>query len=230
MAAQLVCPNCNASIQENKINIQRLVAKCSNCNAVFDFDEGGAKAVKRERSDIPLPKGFDLQQLAAELIIKISWRKTKHTTFWLIFTLIWDGITLPFVLIAIYERSWEIGLIISLHALVGIGVLIYTLALFMNSTSIDVSQHGIAIVSKPISLPFHPNRYIKSRDLRQLYVEQYVESRTNGNPNYAYSVRAVLEGVADPPKIIKGLKKEEQALFIEHEIEKYLQIENKPAF
>ena len=128
---------------------------------------------------------------------------------------------------AIVTNSVTMALIISLHAIIGFSFLYYTIAIYINKTTIDVSTHGIAVVTKPLNIPFHPNRYIEAKDLKQLYVEQYVESTTNNRPNYAYAVRAVVEGNDNVPKLVKGLKNENQALFIEHEIEKFLNIEDE---
>ncbi|MEM6377426.1 MAG: hypothetical protein AAF705_04380, partial [Bacteroidota bacterium] len=170
---------------------------------------------------------FDLVELEEEMQISISWRKTRHRAFFLFFTIVWNVLTIPFVVIAIASNDWTMALMISAHFMVGLGFLIYTLAIFMNSTNIDVSKTGITIVSKPINLPFHKNYYIRSVDLEQLYVEQYVQSTTNNRPNYAYRVKAKVEGRAKDLPILKGLKQEDQALFVEHEIEKYLHIEDQ---
>lgn len=230
MAAQLTCPNCGTTIKSNDINIERLIAKCDQCHAIFDFDQQSLEPIKKERPMIPLPKGFDLVELEDEVQISISWRKTRHRAFFVMFTIVWNIITIPFVVIAIVSNDWMMALAVSAHFMVGLGFLIYTLAIFMNFTSIDVSKTGITVVSKPISLPFHKNYYIRSADLEQLYVEQYVQSRTNNQPNYAYRVKAKVQGRAQDLKIVNGLKGEDQALFVEHEIEKFLHIEDqKPA-
>lgn len=227
MATQLKCPNCGTIIKSDDINLDRLVAKCDQCHAIFDFDQQALVPIKKERPSIPLPEGLSLIELPNEMQIAISWRKTRHRAFFLTFTIIWNVITIPFVIIAVVSNDWTLALMISAHFIVGMGFLVYTLAIFMNSTKIDVGKTGITIVSKPINLPFHKNYYFRSTDLEQLYVEQYVQSTTNNQPNYAYRVNAKVEGRAKDIPILKGLKEEDQALFIEHEIEKYLHIEDK---
>jgi hypothetical protein len=215
-------------VQSEDINIQKLMAKCRNCHAIFDFDDSQQRPVKRARPEIPLPKGFQVQQQASSLQIRIRWRKTRSSiVFFTIFTVFWNLFTLPFVLIALAENEWRVMLMISLHVMVGIGMFLYTLALYVNKTYVDVDTHGLTVVSKPINLPFNKNRHLASRDLEQLYVEQYVASTTNNRPNYAFAVRARKKGADKDIRLIKGLKSEDQALYLEHEIEKFLHIEDQ---
>ncbi|HKK75371.1 MAG TPA: hypothetical protein VJ953_09885 [Saprospiraceae bacterium] len=228
MLTQLNCPNCSTPVLSEDMNIHKLIAKCRQCHAIFDFDDSQQKPVKRERLEIPLPEGFEVQQQVSSLKIAIKWRKTKAgIIFFTIFTVFWNLVTLPFVLIALAENEWKVMLMISLHLMVGIGMFFYTLALYLNKTYVDVDTHGLTVVSKPINLPFNKNRHLGSRDLGQLYVEQYVASRTNNRPNYAFAVRARKKGENKDIRLIKGLKSEDQALYLEHEIEKFLNIENE---
>lgn len=227
MITQLRCPNCNSLIPSEGINIQKLIAKCDQCHAIFDFDDTQQQPVKKERVEIPLPVGFEVQQLISELQIAIRWRKTKSGIgFFTFFTVFWNGVTLPFVLIALAENNWQMMLMISLHIMVGVGMLMYTLSLYLNKTYVDVDSSGIAVVSKPINF-FHKNRYVRAADLEQLYVEQYVASTTNNRPNYAFAVRARLQGQSKDIRLIKGMKNEDQALYLETEIEKFLNIEDE---
>lgn len=227
MSTTLTCPTCKALVQAEDINIHRLIAKCAQCHSVFNFEDKKETTKSLTRLDIPLPDGFIVEHYSSEMVIKVIWRKTRHLSFYLLFTIVWNLVTIPFVVMAILQNDWTIALMISMHAAVGAGFLLYTLALMMNTTSMDVSTDGIAIVTNPIWVPMNPNRYLKSEELEQLYINKYVASRTNGQPNYAYAVHAVMKGVEKPLKLIKGLKKENQALFIEHEVEKFLNIENK---
>jgi hypothetical protein len=228
MITQLKCPNCNRSIASEDINIHKLIAKCGACYAIFDFDDHQQAPVKKERPNISLPVGFEEQQMVSEMQIAIRWRKTKGMVgFFTFFTVFWNVLLLPFILIAVAENNWQMMLMISLHIAVGVGMLLYTLALHFNRTYVDVNTHGITVVSKPINLPFYKNHHVQSADLEQLYVEQYVSSTTNNKPNYAFAVRARIQGQTKDVRLIKGLKDEDQALYLEHKIEKFLNIEDK---
>lgn len=51
MSYQLSCPNCTAVIPPQHINIQKMVAACPNCGAVFNFEDTVAGLSKRKRKN-----------------------------------------------------------------------------------------------------------------------------------------------------------------------------------
>lgn len=231
MAMQLRCPKCASPIPAGDVNIASLIGKCRNCNAIFEVEEEWYRQresdVVEERPHIDLPKGFEVQRGVSDLDIRMRWRKTRMVWFYVLFSLIWNGITFIFVGIAIMENSLTVALAISIHFMIGIAFLLYTISLFINSTHIYANTHGLQVRHGPMRVPFHPNRNIPRAQLEQLYVEEYVASRTNGRPNMAFRLRAVLKGDDKHPALVKGLKKPEQALYLEHEIEKFMNIENR---
>ncbi len=90
-----------------------------------------------------------------------------------------------------------------------------------------MNQRELSIEHRPLRTPFYPNRYITSREIDQIFVEKYVAGKTNGTPNYAFGVQAVLPG-GKRIKLVKGLKTSDQALYIEQEIEAFLSIQDEP--
>lgn len=231
MAQQLRCPRCAAPVPAEDVNIGSLIGKCRNCNAIFEVDDELRRQqeadIIEERPHIDLPKGFEVQRGVSELDIRVRWRKTRMVWFYVLFSVIWNGVTFIFVGIAIMENSLTVALAISVHFMIGIAFLLYTISLFINSTHIYANTHGLRIKHGPMRVPFHPNRNIPRAQLEQLYVEEYVASRTNGRPNYAFRLRAVVKGQDKRPQLMRGLKKAEQALYLEHEIEKFMNIENR---
>jgi len=231
MAQQLRCPKCATPIPAEDVNIDSLIGKCRNCNAIFEVDE----ELNRQRDDfreeerphIELPAGFEVQRGVSELDIRISWRKTRMVWFYVLFSVIWNGITFVFVGIAISSNDLMMALAISIHFMIGVGFLLYTTALFINTTHIYATTHALLVKHGPIPVPFHPRRNISKASLEQLYVEEYVASRTNGRPNIAFRLRAVVKGKDKRPQLMRGLKKPEQALYLEHEIEKFMNIRNR---
>lgn len=231
MAQQLRCPNCATPVPAADVNIDSLIGKCRNCNAIFEVDDElhrqRASDVEEKRPHIDLPQGFDVQRGLSTLDIRVHWRKTRMLWFYVLFSLIWNGVTFIFVGVAIRENSLTIALAISIHFMIGIAFLLYTISLLINSTHIYANTHGLQVKHGPMRVPFHPNRNIPRAQLEQLYVEEYVASRTNGRPNYAFRLRAIVKGQDKRPQLMRGLKKAEQALFLEHEIEKFMDIENR---
>ena len=68
---------------------------------------------------------------------------------------------------------------------------------------------------------------ISAMDLDQLFISKYVSSKTNNRPNYAFSVVARLR-TGSEITLVKGLRQPEQATYVEQQIEKFLQIEDRP--
>lgn len=226
MQIKLECPNCGASIRSEDINIDQLIAKCSQCHTLFGFDTM-LKQVKRTRPEVPLPPGIEAMSYLSELNLEISWRKTTNAGFFIFFTIFWNAILIPFIVVALTQGEWVILLFISIHLLVGLSLLYYTLTILLNVTYITVNRRELIIEHKPLQMPFYPNRRLPVSDLDQLFIDKYVESRTNNSPNFAYAVRALSKG-DKRIRIVKGLKNQDQARYIEQEVERFLNIEDHP--
>lgn len=235
MIRSLRCVSCGEPIRAENINIQEMVAKCSQCHAVFSFrsvdesiqtvDPYAAALAEVLPADEPLekPPHLDIEAGYQELRIGYRWRDTRNTSFFVVFTLIWCGILIPFIATAIATNSLELVAFISLHLIVGVSMALYTSALLFNRTNILVSHQGIVVEHGPIPVPFTPNRTLESRVIKQLYVEEYVPSRTNGKPDYTYAVRAVQHDGSEL-RLVGGFNSSHHARYVEKEIEKFLGI------
>ncbi|MEM9954534.1 MAG: hypothetical protein AAF846_23195 [Chloroflexota bacterium] len=55
MSYQLYCPNCSQAIAHEDINVQKTIAACANCGAVFNFSDkvGTTPKVKRRKTKKP---------------------------------------------------------------------------------------------------------------------------------------------------------------------------------
>lgn len=226
MHLQLACPNCATSIKAENINITSLVAKCHHCNSVFNFTEKLAVA-SRNRPEIMLPTGFEAYSTHSSLDIEYKWRQTsKSLGFFIFFALFWNGILSIFVITALVTGEYQMLLFCSIHLLVGISLIYYILTILFNKTYILVSQREILVEHRPLRIPFYGNRTISAMDLDQLFISKYVASKTNGRPNYAFSVMARLR-TGSEVTLLKGLRFPEQATYVEQQIEKFLNIEDR---
>ena len=224
---KLSCPNCQAEIRAADINMANTLAKCDACNTVFDFSPI-LKRPKHKKEEILLPPGIEAYATNYELDIELNWRKSSQALgFFLFFTLFWNGIVSIFVVTALLTGSFGMLAAISVHLLIGIGLLYYVLSVFFNTTYIVVNQRELSIEHRPLKSPFYRNRYIEARENDQIFVEKYVAGKTNGRPNYAFGVQAILQG-GKRVKLVKGLKNSDQALYIEQEIESFLTIQDEP--
>jgi DNA-directed RNA polymerase subunit RPC12/RpoP len=60
---QLSCPYCGHNIPAADINVERMVAKCASCSAVFGFeDQIDSASVQARKLAVPLPKGILVEQ------------------------------------------------------------------------------------------------------------------------------------------------------------------------
>lgn len=228
-----------------------MVAKCRNCNAVFSFAPANAdpskssiletvqqlmKEANREEGStlqrptdgrkIEMPKGVITERDFGELRFIIPWRNTRRWGFFLLFTIVWNAILTPIVLVGIATGEWMVLLFTSIHIIIGVSFLMYTLGLMFNKTNIVVTSQGIDIKNGPIPIPFNPNRFMAVRDIEQLFVEEYVPSKTNGQPDYTYAVTALTTS-AERQRLVGGFSQSGHALYLEQEIETFLGIENR---
>ncbi|MDX2071762.1 MAG: hypothetical protein SFV55_25240 [Haliscomenobacter sp.] len=254
MSNQLSCIACGQLILAEDVNLQNMVAKCRNCNAVFSFAPANADAsnlsiletvhelmreANRQQSStfarpndgrrIEMPKGVITERDFGELRFIIPWRNTRRWGFFLLFTIVWNAILTPFIVMGVATGEWRILLFASLHILVGVSFLMYTLGLMLNKTSIVVTSQGVDIKNGPIPIPFNPNRFMAVRDIEQLFVEEYVPSKTNGRPDYTYAVTALTTS-AERQRLVGGFSQPGHALYLEQEIETFLNIKDKPVF
>lgn len=225
MNTQLNCPNCNSNIPANDININELVAKCARCGQVFNF-KGKEIQLGRHRPEVVIPPGIESYSLLSELNLEISWRKSA-SSFLLFFTIIWNLFLIPFVGVAVLSGELMILGVISLHLLVGVCLLYYTIATLVNTTYIMVDRHRITIDHKPLHMPFYPNRDIPIREVKQFFTKKYMSGKTNGNPNYAYSLHLQKEDGSEV-RLLKGLKRPNHARYVEQEVERFLDIPDQP--
>lgn len=254
MSNQVTCISCGAAIPAEDVNLDNMVAKCRQCNAVFSFmpskPDGsgsgfeaaykaamgeinfqGSSSLQRptDGSRVEMPKGVIVERDFSELRFLIPWRSTRRWGFFLIFTIVWNAILTPFIIIGVSTGEWKILLFASLHIIVGVSFLLYTLGLLLNTTRIIVTSQGIEIKNGPVPIPFNPNRFMATSEIEQLFVEEYVPSKTNGRPDYTYAVTALTK-VSDRQRLVGGFSKPGYALYLEQEMETFLNIKDKPVY
>ena len=223
---QLSCPHCHKRILSENVNLEKMAAKCSNCHHVFLFEDKLSQDTYK-KPEVYLPPGIEAYSFLSELNIEIDWRQSR-SGFLTFFTIFWNALLVPFIVVAITTGAYEMLLFMSIHLLIGIGLLYYTLTNFLNKTYIVVDRNNLHIEHKPLRLPFYPDRHISTSELDQLHIEKYVASTTNNRPNYAFAVVAKLLPEDKDLKIIKGLKTSNQAQYIEQEVERFLNIQDRP--
>lgn len=177
----------------------------------------------KDYMDIGLPEKLQLETFSDYIHISRKWFGLQFIILTL-FTLFWNGFLIHTYLLMGDEASLTMKSMPLLHAAVGIIMAYYVLAGWLNTTNIFVSRESLEINHKP--LPWLGNKKLKSADLKQLYTKEKVSRKNNSN-HVTYEVHAILHNGKNI-KLLSGLESSEQGLYIEQEIEKYLNIENTP--
>jgi hypothetical protein len=222
----LTCPKCSHFIKGADINIEKTIARCSHCTHVFGFAHNSTTGSLQAEEIVP--EGIEMLKLKSELELRLDWNKTTSSEsrrFFILFTAIWNLFLLPFVTMVILSGTWGILLFLSLHLAVGLGLIWYLASVYLNKTLVSVTQRTIHIRTWPLRRFFSKGRVIDTNDVTQLYVSKYIQSRTNGVPNYAFALYAILKN-GEKVSLVRGMTRETQT-FIENEVEKYLNIKDR---
>ncbi len=223
-AVVLDCRRCGTQIRSENIDLSTALAKCHQCHAVFGFADrlSGAKS-KPPAMDMPLPEGLSVSEHAGMLRLERRWFR-PFLFFALLFCIAWDAF-----LVFWYTQVGADGDVIAIvfpiaHVGAGVGLTYWTIAGFVNRTIIGASANYLTIRHQP--LPWPGKRDIAVRDLQQLFCEEHVSHSKNGT-SVSYSLNAVLQS-GRKLALVKHLAQADQALYLEHAIEKHLGIDNRP--
>ena len=217
------CKRCNEPIPAENVHLDNHMAKCSNCNAVFDFRDQVTRLDAHKRSTLETPKGIELQTTMDGLQIVRKWFSKKVIGL-LIFCLFWDGFMVVWFGIAISQKQWAMAAFGSIHGAVGLGLSYLCLAGFVNRTYIEITFRELSIRHRP--LPWLGKKRISLGDIKQLFTKEKIH-RNKNSTSYTYEVHFKdLKG--NETKLLSGLEKPNQALYIEQEIESTLGIEDAP--
>ncbi len=224
------CKNCDEPIPTENINLNKTLAKCDHCNALFSFDDEIFFENRRGRPEFIMPEGTEVLELLSSLEIELSWFKSmkrSNIAFEVFFTVFWNFIVLT-MLVAMLFAGGGIGILfLSVHLIVGLSLAYRLFSKFFNKTLIKISNRKINIEHAPFKLFMPKDTEIHSDDIAQLYVSEYFTgSSQNGKKLTSYGLYVILKS-GKKIRIIKNCNKE-TALYLEQEIERYLKIEDKP--
>lgn len=227
MNLRLECPECKAKIKYKDINVNKALAKCDSCHTVHSFEKKEASATQ-QKTFVALPEGIRAYDMPDAVDFEVSWKKSsKSLWFFTAFAIFWNTIVGIFVIIGFATGEMTVLAFIAFHIIVGLGVAYYVLALFFNTSYIGINRYDLTVEHSPIPFPFFKSYEISVQDIEQLHIERYVASKTNGRPDYAFSVFVKTRNKVKPIKLMKGLKTAEQGRYIEQEIESFLGIEDE---
>lgn len=231
---ELECRNCGAGLTESDVSERLAVVKCTHCGAMYALEstvpearpatppEGAAWYDNGQRYDVPMPKGFTVDDFGGRLTIARSWFSWAVIPM-IFFAVFWNGFMIVWHTIALTSGAWFMSAFGLIHTAVGVGLTYFIIASFVNTTRVSADGESVRVAHGP--LPWPGNKELFAHDIEQLFVKEKVSHGKHG-ASFSYEVHAILtSGTSE--KFLTGLKEAEQALFIEQQLEKYLDIQDR---
>lgn len=142
---QVSCPSCQSSLLYEEMSQSGGLVTCQRCHAQVNMQEAAdaerhreAGFSRQEGTDVTMPAGMTLDVTDSGVRIVYRWYTSRFLVLAMT-CLFWD-----FYLIRLYTSSfvkdspWVLVLFPLIHVVVGIGLTYYTLAGFLNQTTISI--------------------------------------------------------------------------------------------
>jgi hypothetical protein len=224
---QLNCKTCGKAIPAEDVNIDKAIAKCGACHAVFSFLDQVQGEKVRPRPQVELPARMRMENWGPELVLTRSWY-SHSVWFLLFFCILWDGFLVVWYSIGIGAMlsgqsggmAWLMLLFPILHVAVGVGLTWLVICIFVNKTVIRVSMGELTVRHGP--LPCGSGAQVLTCDLKQLFCTEKIHRGKNGSST-TYNLEALVQG-GKKVKLLTGLEQLDQALYVEQQVEQHLRI------
>ena len=170
---------------------------------------------------------FNIDESRSEMTITFSWY-THVAIFLIFFCLMWNGIIGTMASTLLFAGDVPILFAFFLIPFVGVGVglIYYTLCLFINKTTITVDSNRIKVKSTPLPW-WKSNKELDVSDVKQFYVKETANRSSKGSTTYSYALQVLMNNDSNI-ELISGsvLHNADDAAFLEQKIENYLGIED----
>ncbi len=226
---QLNCESCGEPIAAEDVNLERAMAKCRACNAVFSFAERlPATPGQPDRGEVGQPERIKLHDAGAEVVFSWRWFRAAYL-FLVFFAIAWDAFLIFWYSMAVSDKGppgemrWLMIVFPLAHVAVGVGLTYFVIAAFFNRTEVRLTAERLTVHHGP--LPWPGNRDLACDDLSKLYCSEDVRRGRHGTMT-RYTLNALLQ---DGKKVtlLSGLEEFEEALFLEQQIEARLSIPDR---
>ena len=187
---QLTCPNCQAVIAAENINIQQMTAVCAACDAVFQFDPPQAHQKRRK---LKQPDNFELHESTDRLhmAFRTNFRLDKDDNFIgaAVLSVVFPFLTL-LMLTGIFSGD-DIPLLIPLmFTAVSLGAWYWLAVRLYNKTHIDADEYSIQVQRKPLPGAVNQSRMIDLGGVDAIHVEETQKSKSEGYDTPRYRIWA----------------------------------------
>jgi hypothetical protein len=218
------CPACGLAVPSNNVSALLRAARCGACDQLFDTGTGQRAALPRALPPEALqpPKGWQLDELSGAFTAR--WRWFGGATLVLVpFTLLWNAFLVGMAANVLSDGTNPLLLLAGLalpHTWVGVGLLYFVIASFVNTTTVGVAGGQLSVHHGPL---WWPGRTTLPREtLQQLFVvEQRAKNRTT------FQLCALLRD-GSRRKLLGSLESSAHAHFLEARLERVLGISDAP--
>lgn len=155
------------------------------------------------------PKNIETLSDGESFIIRRKWF-TYSAFFYLFFSILWNGFMVVWMGLAFSDGAWLMAAFGSLHAGVGLYLIYFTTAKFLNVTDITITPERLTTQHSP--LPWIGLKEIPIHRITRLYTKEHVQSGEDGD-TITCRVMLLADGKKEH-KLITGLDENYQAEFI----------------
>jgi hypothetical protein len=181
-------------------------------------------AEHRSRPEVAMPKGFKVKN--EDDTWQVSWRWFGWGYVLLaVWCMFWDGFLVVWYGLSLAAGMWLMALFPTLHAIIGIAMTYYTLAGFLDRTTVKIGNDRLEIWHHP--LPWWGEKRFQTSDIEQFYCKENLSHSSDYGTSRSYEVYVIFRHDLRK-KLITGLNEPEQALYIEQELERFLYIQDAP--
>jgi len=222
----LKCPACGSFFRSEDLDTARGVLTCRYCRALTLFRAPpSATPGFVARPEVPLPQRVTLEDtLGGGIVIRRRWFQGSFV-FLAVFCTIWFGFLAVWYTVTLKSGAPILfSLFPVVHVVVGLFLGYFTLAGFLNTTTIAAGDEKLAVRHGPI--PWRGVPELAASRITQLYCKERIHRGKNSSTT-SYEVWAALDE-GQPRKLVSRLSEPEQALFIEQRIEKALGLADRP--
>ncbi|MEQ8171429.1 MAG: hypothetical protein ABRQ38_21250 [Candidatus Eremiobacterota bacterium] len=211
------CSHCSKEIPEHHIDSRTMIGVCETCSTLsYCTDEllpvPSYIKVDMKDEELSIIRPFNIDGFLVFLTLFLDICLSFSFIIWAV-KLIKHIFSNPSVImLAIYMG---IFLLLLFGASVVVFMNYYSLACFVNKTFIKLKNGEFSLECRP--LPGYGNTKIKLSDIEKIYS---VEELSDGTP-VAYKINCILKN-KDIINMVTNIKKPEDALFIQRQIEDYV--------
>lgn len=155
------------------------------------------------------PQGIETFSDGESFIIRRKWF-TNSAYGYLFFSILWNLFIVFWMGLAIRDGAWLMAAFGSLHTGVGLYLIYFTTAKFLNVTDITITPERLTTRHAP--LPWIGLRDIPIHHITRLYTKEHIQSGEDGD-TITYRVM-LLDHANKQHKLITGLDRHDQAKFI----------------